>query len=249
MTTLAELSKNGRVITERAEIIPPNSWSVYGINSPSGQDTLAPLSSARYMNLINKSVLNDGILTRFVELENAKSPLINTLNVSHWVAINRDEKESIPAVTGRPFPWLVPEGFVEVANISSVRLYSNPNNLGESWIPKKIVCQKDPNLIAQELVKPEYEPQNEVYVNCDVEAKYKIFSKTSFPGWLAKVDGKKTEIKSANIALMAVEIPNDQSKVELSYFPQSVKAGSLVTLGTLFLWGGVFFIKTKWAKN
>lgn len=241
---------------ERAELMPPNSWSVYGLKSPSGQDAQAPITSAGYINLINTKAAKNEVLTRFVELKDLGSPLVRTLDIEYFLALNRDEKDLTPNPAGAPLDWLVPEGFTEVNNIGSVRVYKNTDNLGPAWFGGEIRCESDTDKIAAEITKTDYDPSKVVYADCDnsisnldrgsvsllgsesghfefatqsTTANYLTVSATYFPGWQAYVDGVSTEIHVANTALMSVFVDRGVHEVEFVYDPKSVKTGFVVS--------------------
>jgi len=229
---------------EKAEILPQNTWSAYGLKSSSGQFTHTPLSTARYLNLINTKALKDEVLSRYSYIEATKSPLFDTLDIDYFAALNHDVKKSVPSKGGRPFPWIIPNDFEEVSNIDTVRIYKNTGNLGSSWLPEEIVCEKDIKVIAEKLIAEDYTPATKVFVDCDSPGHYKIFSRANYPGWKAFVEGQEREIKTANIALMAVPVEDGQEKVEFVYRPQSFATGAKISLATVGLWG-LYLVKRR----
>ncbi len=260
---LKKLSGLHRFEREKAELYPGNSWSVYGLNSPSGQNAVAPLSTVRYLELINRGEINDKILTRFINVTNTKSPLFNTLDVEIFAYLDRHVKESIPFKEGRPFPWIIPEKFKEVADTGTVRLYKNTQNLGSSWFTPNIICEKDIEKVAGILKLESFNSREKTVVECgdgvvlggvgtseiisstpnSISFKtkndtdnYLIISKANYPGWVAMVDSNITPIKTANMALMAVYVPKGEHIVSLKYSPDSVKLGVKISFVALLAW-------------
>lgn len=266
---LKSLIGEHRFLAEKAEVTPPNTWSLYNLKSASGQDALAPLSTARYLNLINTSALNDNVLSRYMEVTNLKSPLINTLDVEYFIALDRDPRLSIPLAEGRPYPWIIPSSFVEVANIETVRVYRNTQNLGPAWFSQSVICENDIKKTAEIITDAGYNPEKLVVVDCKeaplksfgkgeiklsksspnflkFETKlsnenYLVVSKSIFPGWKAIIDGKPAEIRTANIGLTSILVPEGTHTVEFVYEPESFKKGLVISVLTLTLWLGVFF--------
>jgi len=259
---LIEVTPNSRFEREKAEILPANAWSVYNLSSASGQDALMPLSTARYINLINTQSLKDELLTRYVHIERVSSPLFRTLNVSHYAALNRDVKESVPRSGGRPFPWIIPENFSEIANIDTVRIYENKDNLGPAWFSQNVVCINNFSEAGNLLIKKDYDPKTTMYVDCQENlsdrevgtaelitinpdwmhfkvqtpsVNYLHLSYAHYPGWIAYIDGKETEIKTSNVALSAVLVPGGEHNIELFYKPKSVTWGAAVSGGSLLI--------------
>ena len=57
-----------------------------------------------------------------------------------------------------------------------------------------------------------------------------VLSDTYYPGWIARIDGKKTEVRRANHTMRAVVIPAGSHEVMFSYEPQSVRLGIMITI-------------------
>jgi len=262
-TRLRELTGLHRIEREKAEILPSNTWSVYGLSSPSGQNATAPLSTVRYLDIINRGKLDDRLLTRFVHVENTKSPLFDTLDVETVAYLDRHVKESIPYKDGRPFPWIMPNDFTELANIDTVRIYKNTNNLGSAWFAKNVICEHDLAKSSQILTAEGFNPRETAVVSCSQgivdadlgeakllekqpnglnflvntpEGNYLVLSQTNFPGWKAYIDGGESSITPANIGLSAVYVPQGKHEIELKYEPLSIKAGSVISVFTLIGW-------------
>lgn len=260
---LSQLSGGHRFEKEKAELLPANTWSAFGLKSASGQNTLAPLTSARYLNLINYGELNDQLLTRFVDVTNSASPLYDTLDIEYYIVLNRSVKLSIPEKGGRPFPWKIPAKFKDVVNIDTVRIYKNEGNLGSAWFSKNVRCLDSQEETVQVLTDKNYNPRDLMLVDCTSsledkmlgevafveerpnyyklqastpEDNYLILSKAYFPGWKAFIDKQETSIVAANIGLMGIFIPKGEHSVELFYKPSSFKQGVLVSAGMLAIW-------------
>ncbi|MDO8691068.1 MAG: YfhO family protein [Dehalococcoidia bacterium] len=62
-----------------------------------------------------------------------------------------------------------------------------------------------------------------------------VLSEVYFPGWRALLDGRETRIVRTNYLLRGIAIPAGPHVVEMAYQPDSFKAGSLVSLGALFV--------------
>lgn len=57
-----------------------------------------------------------------------------------------------------------------------------------------------------------------------------MVSQTWYPGWVARVDGKKTAILHANYLFVGIEVPAGQHTVELVYQPNSFVFGLLLSI-------------------
>lgn len=269
LTKLVEITGSHRFEREKAEILPANTWSVYGLSSPSGQNVVAPLSTVRYLDMINRGKLDDRLLTRFMHVDNTKSPLFDTLDVATLAYLDHDEKTSVPHKDGRPYPWILPDNLEELANVGTIRIFKNTNNLGPAWFPENTICEHNLDKSAQVLTSQGFNPGETAVVACTqgivgaqtgiaelVEAlpnsvsykastsggNYLILSRANFPGWRTYIDGTETSLQAANIGLTAVYVPAGEHKVELKYEPLSVKVGAAISAATLGAWAFVLMI-------
>jgi hypothetical protein len=251
-------------------IFPSNSWSLYNLSAATGQDASGLLSTSRYLSIINFGKINDDIVSRYNNISNLSSPLLKTLNISHYAAINW--LNDSPDARGKANMWLIPDSFKEVENIKTVRVYENKNNLGLAWMPKKILCEENESIIYQKIALSDYNPADTVYVDCG-EGKfegsgvvelgeynandmhftvrsdndsYLVVSNAYYPGWEARIDEMDTQdVNMANAALLAVKVPRGTHTVEIKYHPISFRWGVLVSGIALSICLLIFFVKIK----
>lgn len=214
LTQLLKLTGQHRFEREKAEILPANTWSFYGLSSASGQDAFAPLSTVRYLDLINNGKQDDRLLTRFVHVAGTKFPLFDTLDIETVAYLDRHEKESIPYKDGRPFPWIMPEDFVEIANIDTVRVYKNTNNLGRAWFAKSFVCEQGLEETVRILVAADYSPKEKVVIDCPKGETEKPVLDVSNSG---KVDQVAREPN--NVSFKTNSQQNNYLVVSQAYYP------------------------------
>jgi len=62
-----------------------------------------------------------------------------------------------------------------------------------------------------------------------------VLSDTFYPGWVAYVDGKETEILAANLNQRAIVLPQGLHSIVFSYQPKSVKIGGVISLISHFI--------------
>jgi uncharacterized membrane protein YfhO len=71
---------------------------------------------------------------------------------------------------------------------------------------------------------------NRVLVNvCLPFNGFLVLADSYYPGWVAKVDGKKSKIYRTNYVLRAIYLPKGKHTVEFAYKPESVRIGFLIT--------------------
>jgi len=68
---------------------------------------------------------------------------------------------------------------------------------------------------------------------------------TYFPGWVANVNGRPTEIYCADYNFRAVTLPAGKSTIRFSYQPNSLRIGMALSLISLLALGGVWFWSRK----
>ena len=66
-------------------------------------------------------------------------------------------------------------------------------------------------------------------------AGYLVIAITHYPGWEARIDGEIVDIYQANLAFMAVAIPEGAAEVTLSYQPQGAEVAVIISLLALFI--------------
>lgn len=256
---LQELTRDHRFEREIGEIIPANTWTPFGLSSASGQNPMYQLTTSQYISLIN----NGGKTStgRFAEIRNLESPLMNTLNISHLAFINRDEKESTPNPSGKPFKHLRMPYFKEVANFNTVRIYENTTNLGFAWFSKNTKCKNtyeellNPLYSAKELMVTEcpngqdintdksgkvnvrkINPSKIVFTMNSAQENYLHISQSFYPGWKAYLKGQELPVYRSNLALSAIKIPTGNNLIEFKYEPESFYRGLFISSSTLILW-------------
>lgn len=96
-----------------------------------------------------------------------------------------------------------------------------------------------------------YKPNYLKYYSNSREEGLAVFSEIYYEkGWIAKIDGKETEILRVNYVLRGIQIPAGKHTIEFKFEPQVVKTGSTITLVSfigmlLLLCGGIYFENKK----
>ena len=68
-----------------------------------------------------------------------------------------------------------------------------------------------------------YEPNHLTYEVSTQKGGVVVFSENYYPGWTATVDGEPVEVGRVNYILRAIKVKPGTHKVELSFFPSTVK--------------------------
>ena len=197
------------------------------------------------------------------------SPLINTLNVQYYLAMNWDSTGS-PSPEGISQAWYLPESFSQVSNFKTVRIYNNNANLGPAWFPLHVICERDSKEIQQRIADPYYDPKDIMYVDCvgdDINnesrgtaelthhnwndfsfkidtqaANYMIVSNAYYPGWHAYVDGNKVATAIANTVFIAAPVSAGEHTVSFRYEPKSISLGAIISLFSVIVLFGSYYL-------
>ena len=135
-----------------------------------------------------------------------------------------------------PYP-LEDKGFVLKEKIEEIFVYENSLAIGQAFLETEE--GKMP-------LKINYYSPNKIAVGLEpgLEGKL-ILSEVFYPGWQAKIDHQKVEIKIAYDILRSVEIPRGSREVVFIYQPKSFKIGLVITFLTLLGMGSYLVIHAK----
>lgn len=117
---------------------------------------------------------------------------------------------------------------------------------------KFVILKKGPivsnKLSTKSKVNIQFYSPNKIIVRVDTDQPgFLVLSEVWYPGWKAYINGKETEIFTADYILRAINITRGKSYIVFSYQPNSVKIGviiSLISIAILFVITGWYY-KTK----
>ncbi|MBZ0306383.1 MAG: YfhO family protein, partial [Anaerolineae bacterium] len=140
-----------------------------------------------------------------------------------------------------PLVWLVP-GAIWAASDNT----AEAELLKETWNPEQEVilsAEAPTDALVLEASPPLEEVSFfEVVEDTPTQKKYRVVTDGSgylvlatswYPGWSVQVDGEKQTLYRANLAFMAVEIPEGGGEVTFRYFPSFSIPGILISLLSL----------------
>jgi len=87
-----------------------------------------------------------------------------------------------------------------------------------------------------------YQPQRVVIQAASAQAGYLLLADLFYPGWQARVDGKRVSILRADGVLRAVYLPAGEHTVELIYRPASFFIGGIISLGSVAVWAVLLLV-------
>lgn len=227
--------------------------AVYGIQKSTGDDSLVLRDFYRYRELITPAV-SPGVQLGLFYGKGLDSPLLDLQNDVYFISRKRIDPRLNP---GR-FKYQARRGDVYIyrnldamprAWISPRALELPENSAALTRLKREPALTKDEaTVVAAEgtirkasVEKPQavkvvkYSPQRiELEVPRDARGLL-VLSEVDYPGWEARVDGKKREILATDYLFRGVALEGGQRKVVFRYRPRSFVLGAAVSLATLAL--------------
>lgn len=241
-----------RIGREHAEILPPNTWTAYNLQSYEGYDPIYLNQYGKFIHFLNGGDLRSGNSTRYAEISsNYSSPFLDSSNVKFLMAIFQDAYGRIP---GNLLHYKVKEtGYKLIFEDKSTAILENPNAKERAYFAKKIIYGSDQKIKDTIMTDKNFDPitsialskdlkisnitgegkagiihysPNKVVINTETGSdEILVLADQYEEGWKATIDGKETEISPANLILRAIKVPGGSHKIVFSYLPNSFTVG------------------------
>ncbi|MCL4365630.1 YfhO family protein [Patescibacteria group bacterium] len=251
-----------RIGREHAQVLPPNTWAAYKLQSIEGYDVLHLLQFSKIMSHINNGNLLSSSTSRYEELTNYQSAFIDAASVKYFIVIGKNEKGEIPG-------GLIDAGFKKtnyqkVFQDGSAMILENSNALPKAYFAKSFLIAS-PSQIENIMANPSFDPRTVAVLSANLNTKavtgtgsaevisfspnqVKIKTKTDQEeililadqyedGWRAKIDGQDSKISPANLIFRAVKVPVGTHEIIFSYYPQSFDMGLKIAVSALLVLG------------
>lgn len=252
---LAMQEKPFRIATMDRRIMHPNVSSAYKIESVDGYDPLFLKNYAQFVTLLTTQSTNKASsFNRIVTPQNFESSLIDLLNVRYVLSFN---DISNPKLTK-----LLEEG--------QTKLYENKSAYQRAFFVDEVakvsndqeelqMLNKNLNLkktaVSQQLEYENKQNESDVSFISYNDQKFSLMVTTRnqaplvvsniyYPGWQAKIDGRKTQIYEADFTFQSVLVPAGTHIVDFEYRPATFYNGlylsftgvAFALISTLILW-------------
>lgn len=252
-----------RIAVEKGELLPANTWSVYGLESISGYNILLSKNTADYINFLNTSELRGGY-SRFVDVNNLNSPLLDAANVKFLITLMR--KDGSPSTEGGPPYNLDTRKYKRVFTEEAVAVYENLDFLPRYRTVSEVISSVDKEGVyalmssgnfdfnktavveSGKAVKGGSECQLEtvnyaaqsasLQAECPGES-FLVMSQLYYPGWKIKVNGTEVESLKANGVFTGIALPAGLVKIDTYYFPDSFRIGIWISVTSLAVLVGI----------
>lgn len=250
-----------RVGREHAEVLPPNTWTAYKLQSYEGYDPIYLNQYGKFINFLNSGNLRSNS-SRYAEVSsNHSSPYLDAANTKYLIAILRDDKGQIP---GDLLNYKLKEtNYRMVFKDKSSAILENPNSLDRTYLAKQIQTVSNQEIENIFMNDKKFDPRKTVLLSKDLKVlKVSGTGKVSIlhyspniikvktdmvseeilvladqyeEGWKAEIDGKETPISPANLIFRAIKIPAGSHEVVFSYWPKSFDTGLKISIASLIL--------------
>lgn len=233
--------------------IPSNFLMPYRIPSAEGYDSLTVYSYAKYVATAN----NGPIPGAYLEFDNPNSELMALANVKYFAETKFTDRGE-PSSEGQPPVAYRNDNFKKVLDDKSIAILENMSvqprvRFFDQYevLPEKQIWQrlkdktadplsllfldKHPGLgMAQAATKGSaailYYSPRQIMISSSSSAPSLLFlADTYYPGWQAKVDGKRTEILKAQGTFRAIALNPGNHVVEFSYTPATWQIGLYIS--------------------
>ncbi len=254
-----------RIGREHAEVLPPNTWTAYGLQTYEGYDPLYNKDYADFFHYLNSGNFQ-GTTGRYAELSGKySSTFLDAANVKYFLAIGRDKEGRIP---GDQIPFQFKEAGYKIVNRSkSSFILENPRAAPRAYFAKSLKVQSIQE-IQQELLKnPNFDPKTQALITKDLgltnltgegeisitgyssnyvsikthsaSEQLLVLSDQFDPGWQAKIDNHPTPIAQTNLIFRSVKVPAGTHLITFNYQPNSFRIGLTITEVTILIWLGL----------
>ncbi|RJQ27892.1 hypothetical protein C4577_00425 [Candidatus Parcubacteria bacterium] len=250
-----------RVGREHAEILPPNTWMHYKLQSFEGYDPIYINQYGKFMSFLNGGDIRENSSGRYAELSSKySSAFLDAANVKYFVGILRDQEGKVP---GDLINFKLKEaGYQTVFKDHSTVVLENTKALERAYFasdilifpisetekiymnnlnldPRKtIILEKDLNVKSVtgqgkvEIVN--YTPNKVAIDTTTTQEEVLVLADQYEKGWTATIDGQITPISRANLIFRAIKIPPGTHRIVFSYQPASFRLGLQIASLTMF---------------
>ncbi len=216
-----------RVDKEYGPVLSPNTWTMYGLMSPSGYD---PMAVANYTKKFNQDINNDKEnYSRYAEAKRYDAKTLGKYNVRYFLALKRYEDWRIGGEMINDQIQIT--NWERVAESKTVAVLEN-----KDYLPRAFVKNNTDSGMVE---ITEYQA-NKVVINYDLKKKGEVvLLDTYYPGWVAKINGKVVSIDKYEEVFRSVAVEAGQGIIEFNYEPATFYWGIRISIVATLVWLGV----------
>ncbi|MCL4383972.1 YfhO family protein [Patescibacteria group bacterium] len=274
-TTFLQINSQ-RFLRDSGPIMPSNMWEMYGINSASGYDTLQSKNYNQFLSFVNGRSLND-VSSRFPEIENITSPLVNFLGIDYILTLKWDAIKRISA-NGSVKDIFLKGPFKLVSSNGPLAIYHNPGAYPLFFSVDHLQTTTNISNIESALKSHDLrnfatvdKPVNQSNFDAQIsfgplnkllqgyrfsyhasETGFLVTSHAFDPNWHALIDNQVSPIVKTDFAFMGFFVPPGNHTVNFFYEPNPFYLGlriSLISFILLLIFSVYFFISSRHAHR
>jgi hypothetical protein len=213
---------NYRIEKEWGPLFPPNTWSYYGLMSPSGYDPMAQLNYTKYF--FEKINGNKNISSRYSEIKEYDCDILGGFSVKYLMAIKRDDKGVPP---GDNIYYKIDKDCWKTAYETEYVTVLENTKVKDIF---EIVGNENSKLIIVQNKAGSYE------LEYDVKEDSTLIIRNSWDGgWKAKINGERVNIEKYNDIFQSLKLLKGSGKISLIYYPDSFDLGLKISIISLFI--------------
>lgn len=212
-----------RVDKEYGPLLSPNTWSMYGLMSPSGYD---PMAVANYTKKFNQDINGDKEnYSRYAEVKKYDAEILGEYNVKYLMVLKRDKEGNIG---GEKINGLIDlADWKKVAESRTTAVLENTKNKARAFTNNG-------------KVQIEQYQANKVVVRYELTDKGEVILLDSYhPGWIARVNGEVKPIDRYREVFRSVKVDEGEGVIEFKYEPITFYWGIRITVTALLVWSGI----------
>ena len=234
-----------RIVTERTNLMPANTWTNYNLESIEGYDPLYSFDYAQFFHVVNGNPVSNAV-GHYALLEKIRPKFLDALNVKYFLSVSENKIL----------------GYSEVFRDGHTRILRNPNVLGRAYFVSKIIPTVDKTKMFETISLPDFDPRNTAVVftsdtllasssgtvvdlkNYDGRVTLNtisdrggllVLAENFDPGWKVKVNNRVAKVYQTNGSLMSIIVPQGRSLIEFYYLPDEYLLGLKISFFSILL--------------
>lgn len=248
---LPKTSEPFRIVGHQYELVP-NSATLYGLEDVRGYQALR---LKRWVETVEMWSIPQG--PWWNRVDDLSSPFLSMLNVRYALS---------PSAAPAPPPW-----WRKVASQPGTNLFENSRAFGRAFVPRSVRLgyPKDVTLMQMKLepdfaqrawidaqrtvpveevngpgsVRVERKGRGELLIHASMSGGgWVVITQSAWKGWRAFVDGKRSALRYANHAWLAVYVPQGEHTVRMQFLPESFVIGAWISSAALALLALYFIV-------
>ncbi len=264
-------NRNGqfRILRTESDVMPPNTWTHYKLQSIEGYDPLYSKDYAEVFNVINGLDFYN-TPSRYREVISISSPFINALNVKYILKSNDNPDEDLK----NPQAQFLKENYKEVFSDKSVTVYENPFVLPRAYFAEELIGVNSEEELARIISEKSFDPaKNAAIVSEPTSSRFErgqvdiinyesnaidlkttskddgflVFADNYDEGWHLLRNGEEEKIYKVNGSFRGFSAPAGINIYRMYYWPDYVDKGLKISMlaGLAFVVLIIFAVRKK----